>query len=56
VNAVIIDEDALHLEVCSLAIFLGGELDERVLQAIAGCLVANNLARQDFTEAREYEL
>lgn len=51
----VINEDPLHLEVGSLAVLLVPELDESVLQTVAGLLVAYHLARKNLAESREDE-
>ena len=43
-DAVIIDQNALHLEVGLFAVLLVLKLDEGILQAIARLLVADDLA------------
>jgi hypothetical protein len=44
VDAVIVNQDALHLEVRLFTILLVLELDERVLKTVTGTLVTYNLA------------
>lgn len=43
-DSMVINEDALHLEICLLAVFLILEFDKSVLQAIPCPLVSDNLA------------
>lgn len=55
-NAPVIDQDIVHLDVrplCRLALL---ELDESILQAVARLLVADHLAAPDLAKAREDEL
>lgn len=52
-NAVVVDQDVLHLEVGLLAVLLVFKLDKGVLQAVAGLLVADDFAGEDLAEARE---
>ena len=54
VDTVVIYQDALHLEVCLLAIFLILKFDERILKALTRPFVSNDLARYDSAEATEY--
>ena len=56
VNAMIVDQYALHLEVCLLAVFLLLEFDECVLQAVSRPLVPDDLTRQNFAESTENEI
>lgn len=55
-NAVIINQDPLHLEVGALAVFLVGKLDESILKAVTGLLVSDDLTRQDLAKTREDKL
>lgn len=43
VDAVVVNQHSLHLEVGLFAILLVVELDERILQAVTRALVANDL-------------
>jgi hypothetical protein len=52
----IINQNALHLEVSLFTILLALEFDERVLEAIACPLVTDDFTGQDFAEAAENEL
>jgi hypothetical protein len=49
-NAVVIDQDIVHLEICSLAGLLVCVFDEGILQAVACGLVSDNLAAYYFPE------
>jgi len=55
-NAMIIDEHTLHLEVCSFTILLVCEFDKGILQAVASLLVPYDLATENLAEATEDEL
>ena len=52
-DAVIIYQHSLHLEVRLLTILLVFELDECILQAVFCALISNDLAGHDRTEATE---
>lgn len=52
-DAVVVNQDTLHLEISLLAIFLLVKLNEGILQTVAGALVPNDLARQNRTKAAE---
>jgi hypothetical protein len=54
VDAMVIDQDALHFKVCLLAGSLIFIFDERVLKGIVGSLVADYFAREDRAKAAEY--
>ena len=43
--AMVIDEDALHLEVCLFAVFLILEFNEGILETLAGALVPYDFTR-----------
>ena len=49
----VIDEDALHLEICLFAVFLVLEFNECILKTLTGALVPYNLTRKDFAETAE---
>jgi hypothetical protein len=51
VDAVIVDQHALHLEVGTLTVFLCGKLDECILQTVTRCFVADHFTRQDLAKA-----
>lgn len=53
VNAMIVDEDALHFKVCLLAVLLVFEFDKGVLKTVTGPLVADNLAGQNLAKSAE---
>ena len=55
-DAVIIYQDSLHLEVRLLAVFLVLEFDKCILQAVFCALVANDFAGHDGTEATKYRV
>ena len=55
VDAVVVNQHALHFEVGALAVFFAAEFDEGVLQAVTCLLVPDDFARQDLAEAREDE-
>ena len=50
-DAVIIYQHSLHLEVRLLAVLLVLEFDKRILQAVLCALVSNDFAGYDWTEA-----
>ena len=52
-NAVVVDQDVLHLEIRLLAILLVLEFDESILQRVASLLVSDHLARQDLSKTAE---
>lgn len=54
-DAMIINEYALHLEVGSFAVFLGRELDEGILQTISSLLISDDFATKNLAEAAEDE-
>ena len=56
VNTMIVDQDALHLEVGLLTVLSMLKLDKGVLKAIARSLLSNHLAREDLAETAEDEL
>ena len=49
----VVDEDALHLEVCLLAVFLILKFDEGILKTVAGALVPYNLTGETFAKSAE---
>ena len=51
--AMVIYENPLHLEIRLFTIFLIFELDECVLKAVAGSLVSNDFAGNDWPESAE---
>lgn len=55
-DAVVVDQHALHLEVGLFAVFLIFKLDKRILQAVPRALVPDHLARQDSSKATEDQL
>ena len=56
VDAAVVDEHVVHLEVGVLTVLLALELDERVAQRVTRLLVAYHLAAVDLAEAREDQL
>lgn len=52
----IVNQDALHLEVGLFAVLLVFKLDKRILQTVTRALVSNHLARQDRSKATEDQL
>lgn len=52
-DAVIINQHSLHLEICLLAVLLVLEFDKCILQAVFCALVSNDFAGYDWTEAAE---
>lgn len=56
VDATVVDQHVVHLEVRVFARLLLLELDERVLQGVARHFVADHLARLDLAEAAEDDL
>lgn len=55
-DAMVVNQHALHFKVGLLAVLLIIKLDECVLQAVARALVPNHLARQDGSETTEDQL
>ena len=55
-DAMIIDQDSLHLEIRLLAVLLVLEFNECILQAIFCTLVSDDFARHDGTEATKYRI
>lgn len=55
-NASIVNEDVVHLEVSVFTRFLLFELDESVLKGITGYFVSNDLACLDASKTTEYNL
>lgn len=55
-DSMIVDQDALHLEVGLLTGFLVFELNEGILKTIAGAFVANDFTGEDFAEAAEDQI
>jgi hypothetical protein len=54
VDAMVVDEHALHFEVRLFAGGLFGILDECVLEGVVGAFVADYFAGEDCAEAGEY--
>lgn len=54
--AVIINQDAFHLEVGLLAVFLILELNKGILQAISCFLITNHLTRKYGTKSAKYKV
>jgi hypothetical protein len=52
-DAMIINKNALHFEICLLAVSLVFKFNEGILQAVASSLVSNNFTRQNLSEAAE---
>jgi hypothetical protein len=52
-DAMVVNEDALHFEVCLFARGLFGILDECVLKTVVGAFIADDFARKDCAEAGE---
>ena len=50
-NAVIIDQHPLHLEVCSLAVFFVAEFDKSILQAVSSLLISDDFTGQDLPKS-----
>lgn len=53
-DAVVVDQDALHFEI---GLFAGGlvfVLDECVLQGVSGAFVTDDFTGEDFAESTEY--
>lgn len=55
-DSAFIDEHVVHLEVRLLGLLGSGELDEGVVQGLASLWVADDLAGQHVSKAREDEL
>ena len=55
-DAVIINQDSLHLEIRLLAVLLVLKFNECILQAIFCTLVPDDFARHNGTEATEYRI
>lgn len=55
-DAVIVDQHTLHLEVSSLTVLLVRKLDEGILQTVASLLIPDNFARKDLAKSREDQL
>jgi len=53
VDAMVVDEHILHLEIRLFAVLLPVELYKRVLQAVPSSAVADDFARYDLAEPRE---
>lgn len=53
-DAVVINENPLHLEICLLTVFLIFKFNKGILKAVASALVPDNFAGQDLTESAEY--
>ena len=53
IDAMIINKNALHFEICLLAVSLVFKFNESILQAVASSLVSNNLTGQNLSEAAE---
>jgi len=49
----VVNEHALHLEICLLAVFLVLELNEGILKTVACALVSDNLAGENVAETTE---
>ena len=49
----VIDEDALHLEICLFAIFLILEFNESILKTIAGAFITYDLTGKNLAKAAE---
>lgn len=49
----VIDEDALHLEVCLFAVFLVLKFNKCILETLASALVPYNLTRKDLAKTAE---
>lgn len=56
VDAMIVNQHALHFKVGLLAVLLVLKFDECVLQTVARALVPNHFARQDRSETTEDQL
>ena len=56
VDAVVVDEHPLHLQVGLLAVSLVLEFNKCVLETVAGPLVTDDLAREDLAEAAEDQI
>lgn len=52
-DSMVVYEDTLHFEICLFAGCLLGIFDEGVLQAVAGPLVADDFAGEDFPKPAE---
>ncbi len=52
-DAVIINQDSLHFEICLFAVFLVFEFNECILETVTGTLVSNDFARDYRTETAE---
>lgn len=55
-DAVIIYQHSLHLEVRLLAVFLVLEFDKCILQAVFCAFVSNHFAGHDWPEATKYSI
>ncbi len=55
-DAVFVDKDTLHFEICLLAVLLVFILDECILKAVTGPLVTNDFARDDSAEAAKDQI
>ena len=50
VDTVVVDQDAVHLEICLFTFFLVRVLDKGILEAVAGLLVAYDFAAYDLSK------
>ena len=55
-DAVIINQNSLHLEICLLAVLLVLEFDKCILKAVFCALVSNDFAGHYWPEAAEYRI
>lgn len=56
VDAPVVDEDVVHLEVRALGILAVPELDKRILQRVLGLLIPDDLATEDLSKPRKDQL
>jgi hypothetical protein len=56
VDAPVVDEDVVHLEVRALGVFAVPELDKRILQRVLRLLVPDDLATEDLSKPRKDQL
>lgn len=54
-NAMIIDQDPLHLEIGLFTILLILKFDKSVLQTVACPLISNNFAGQNLSKTTKYK-
>lgn len=55
-NSMVVNQDALHLEISLLTVLLVLEFNKGILQTISCSFVANHFTRQDLSKATEDQL